>query len=176
VVVVIWHFHVIKRESEREAIRGNCFCFVSAFKKPEAVPSSSPLYTKCVCVCLRGGDRVCGVEGKLQNHQLITFKWCLNLNALSHSEHLNFRKSADSSWDIIWRCKRYTLANVLWHNRQHCKWEKDGKIVFNKFILSQQQRQLKIYLFSLKCALSWVQKTICSFIFFFALSLCEKWQ
>lgn len=50
----------------------------------------------------------------------ITLRWCLNLKALSHSGHLNLRSTALSSWLIMWRCSRYTLANVLWHTLQDC--------------------------------------------------------
>lgn len=42
-----------------------------------------------------------------------TFRWCLNLKAFSHSGHLNLRSTALSSWLIMWRCRRYTLAKFL---------------------------------------------------------------
>jgi hypothetical protein len=48
----------------------------------------------------------------------------LNLKALKHSGHLNFRKTWLSSWLSIWRCRRYTLAKLLLHSWQD--WSKDA--------------------------------------------------
>ncbi len=42
-----------------------------------------------------------------------TLRWCLNLKALPQSEHLNRLRIADSSWEIMWRWRRYTLAKRL---------------------------------------------------------------
>jgi len=48
----------------------------------------------------------------------------LNLKALKHSGHLNFRRTWLSSWLSIWRCRRYTLAKLLLHSWQD--WSKDA--------------------------------------------------
>jgi hypothetical protein len=51
---------------------------------------------------------------------MCSFRWCLNLNAFPHSGHLNLRRSVLSSWLIMWRWRRYTLAKVLLQMLQDC--------------------------------------------------------
>ena len=51
----------------------------------------------------------------------LTFRWCLNLKALPQSAHLNLRKFADSSCEIMCLCNRYTLAKSFLHILHLCK-------------------------------------------------------
>ena len=66
-------------------------------------------------------------QKKVRNtkHNLLwhTFKWCLNLNALPHLEHLNLRRSGPSAWFAMCRCSLVRFGNCFEQTVHGCNQE-----------------------------------------------------
>ena len=97
---------------------------------------------QCGCECVPI-DKKCRLKICVRNSCWMwrTLRWCLNLKAFPQSAHLNLLRTADSSWEIMWRWSRYTFANFFLHTLQ--VWKYNDKLLIETTKLENPYDEIK---------------------------------